>query len=89
MRREKAGSKSAAIDLVRKRKTDPVEGKKLPKKLRRATGYFADIDRATRHKPAGTRSDFGYTTSLANTKPETPTQRPGIGARQVRAHAVR
>jgi hypothetical protein len=42
-RREKAGTKSAAIDLYRKRKNDALEGKKLPEKLRRATVTFADI----------------------------------------------
>ena len=42
-RREKAGTKGAAIDLVRKRKTDALIGKKLPEKLRRATVTFADI----------------------------------------------
>lgn len=44
-RREKAGSKGAAIDLYRKRKTEALMGKKLPEKLRRATVTFADISR--------------------------------------------
>lgn len=44
-RREKAGTKSAAIGLSRKRKTEPLEGKKLPGKLRRATVTFAEIAR--------------------------------------------
>src|SRR4029077_18246184 len=44
-RREKAGTKSAAIDLYRKRKVGALEGKKLPEKLRRATITFADIGR--------------------------------------------
>lgn len=44
-RREKAGSKGNAIDLVRKRKTEALQGKKLPEKLRRATVSFADIAR--------------------------------------------
>jgi site-specific recombinase XerD len=44
-RREKAGSKSTAIGLVRKRKTEALQGKKLPEKLRRATVTFADISR--------------------------------------------
>jgi site-specific recombinase XerD len=44
-RREKAGSKSTAIGLVRKRKTEALQGKKLPEKLRRATVTFADIAR--------------------------------------------
>jgi len=42
-RREKAGTKSNAIDLVRKRKTEALQGKKLPEKLRRATITFAEI----------------------------------------------
>jgi len=42
-RREKAGTKSAAILLYRKRKTEALEGKKLPEKLRRATVTFAEI----------------------------------------------
>jgi site-specific recombinase XerD len=44
-RREKAGTKGAAIDLYRKRKTEALMGKKLPEKLRRATVTFADISR--------------------------------------------
>jgi len=44
-RREKAGTKGAAIDLYRKRKTEALEGKKLPEKLRRATITFVDIAR--------------------------------------------
>jgi integrase len=42
-RREKAGTKSNAIDLYRKRKNEALQGKKLPEKLRRATVAFADI----------------------------------------------
>jgi site-specific recombinase XerD len=42
-RREKAGTKGAAIDLYRKRKNEALEGKKLPEKLRRATISFAEI----------------------------------------------
>jgi site-specific recombinase XerD len=42
-RREKAGSKSVAIKLVDKRRTQALEGKKLPEKLRRATVSFAEI----------------------------------------------
>src|SRR5260370_11692893 len=44
-RREKAGTKSNAIDLYRKRKTEALEGKKLPEKLRRAIVTFAEIAR--------------------------------------------
>jgi site-specific recombinase XerD len=42
-RREKAGTKSAAIDLYRKRKNEALAGKKLPERLRRATVTFAEI----------------------------------------------
>jgi len=42
-RREKAGTKSAAIDLYRKRKNEALEGKKLPERLRRPTISFAEI----------------------------------------------
>jgi site-specific recombinase XerD len=44
-RREKAGTKSAAINLFRKRKNDALQGKKLPEALRRATVLFAEIAR--------------------------------------------
>ncbi len=44
-RREKAGIKGVAIDLVRKRKMEALIGKKLPEKLRRATVTFAEIAR--------------------------------------------
>jgi len=41
--REKAGTKSAAIHLYRKRKTQALEGCKLPEKLRRAPVLFREI----------------------------------------------
>jgi len=41
--REKAGTKSAAILLYRKRKTEVLEGRKLPEKLRRAPVLFREI----------------------------------------------
>jgi site-specific recombinase XerD len=41
--REKVGAKSAAILLYRKRKTDALEGRKLPEKLRRAPVLFREI----------------------------------------------
>jgi site-specific recombinase XerD len=44
-RREKAGTKSAAIDLYRKRKNQALEGRKLPEKLRGPTVTFADISK--------------------------------------------
>ena len=43
--REKAGTKSAAIDLYRKRKTEVLERRKLPEKLRRAPVLFREIAR--------------------------------------------
>src|SRR5208283_4357757 len=42
-RREKAGSKSVAIKLVDKRRTEALQGKKLPETLRRPTISFAAI----------------------------------------------
>ena len=42
-RREKAGSKSAAILLYRKRKTEALEGRKLPEKLRRRSVRFSEL----------------------------------------------
>ncbi len=42
-RREKAGSKSAALSLYRKRKTEALEGKKLPKKLRTRIVRFSEL----------------------------------------------
>jgi site-specific recombinase XerD len=41
--REKAGTKSAAILLYRKRKQEALEGKKLPEKLRRPSVSFVEI----------------------------------------------
>lgn len=43
LRREKVGSKSAAIKLYGKRKTEAMEGKKLPKKLRARQVRFAEL----------------------------------------------
>lgn len=42
-RREKAGTKSNAIDLYRKRKNEALQGRKLPEKLRKAVVSFKDI----------------------------------------------
>ena|SRR5215469_4872510 len=42
-RREKAGSKSVAIDLYRKRKTEALQGKKLPEKLRSRVVRFSEL----------------------------------------------
>lgn len=43
LRREKVGSKSAAKTLVRNRKTDAWEGKKLPKRLRTRVVRFSEL----------------------------------------------
>ena len=43
IRREKAGTKDSANALYRKRKTQVLEGRKLPEKLRRARVSFAEI----------------------------------------------
>ena len=43
LRREKAGSKSAAIKLYRKRKNEALEGNKLPKKLRSRAVLFGEL----------------------------------------------
>jgi integrase len=43
IRREKAGTKSAAIVLYRKRKTEVFQGRKLPEKLRRRLVSFREI----------------------------------------------
>jgi integrase len=49
-RREKAGSKSIAIQLYRKRKQQALEGKKLPEKLRSRTVLFGELlDDAVEH----------------------------------------
>ena len=45
IRREKAGTKSAAVTLYRKRKTEILEGRKLPKNLRLANISFEEIAR--------------------------------------------
>ena len=42
-RREKAGTRSNAIDLVRKRKTEALSGKKLPEKLRARLVRFEEL----------------------------------------------
>jgi len=49
-RREKAGTKSSAIQLYRKRKQQALEGKKLPEKLRSKTVMFNELlDDAIEH----------------------------------------
>jgi site-specific recombinase XerD len=64
-RRETAGSKSNAILLYRKRKTEALQGKKLPEKLRRATVTFADIAReALAYSKAHKRTYFDDLTRI-------------------------
>lgn len=43
LRREKAGTKSAALSLYRKRKTEALQGKKLPESLRTPAVRFAEL----------------------------------------------
>lgn len=43
IRREKAGAKSAAIKLYQKRKTEILQGKKLPEQLRNRVVRFAEV----------------------------------------------
>jgi len=43
LRRELAGSKGDAIDLYHKRKSEALQGKKLPEKLRRRVVHFSEL----------------------------------------------
>jgi integrase len=55
-RREKAGTKSMAIDLYRKRKTEALQGKKLPERLRRRVVPFGELcDDALQHAKVNQR----------------------------------
>jgi hypothetical protein len=55
-RREKAGTKSMAIDLYRKRKTEALQGRKLPERLRRRVVPFSELcDDALQHAKANHR----------------------------------
>lgn len=47
IRREKAGTKSAALDLYRKRKTEALQGKKLPENLRAPVVSFTELAQDT------------------------------------------
>jgi integrase len=62
-RREKAGTKGSAIDLVRKRKMDALIGNKLPEKLRRSRVSFselcADAEAYIRKRYARPQHDLG------------------------------
>ena len=77
-RREKAGSKGNAIDLVRKRKNEALQGKKLPEKLRRATVSFADIARDalaySKTNKLSYRSDAGRMATLLDWFREHPAE---------------
>jgi hypothetical protein len=54
IRREKAGAKSAAIKLYRKRKTEVLQGKKLPENLRTRDVTLGEIAKAAlEHSLAG------------------------------------
>ena len=57
IRREKAGPKSSALVLYRKRKTESLQGKKLPENLRAPMVSFADLAReALAYSKANKRS---------------------------------
>lgn len=59
-RREKAGTKSAAIQLYRKRKQQVLEGVKLPEKLRRRVVPFAEIAKDTLEYSKATKVEEAY-----------------------------
>jgi integrase len=60
IRREKAGTKSSALTLYRKRKTETLEGKKLPEKLRRMNVSFAELARDTLEYSRATKVPDAY-----------------------------
>lgn len=70
IRREKAGTKSAALTLYRKRKTEALQRKKLPESLRAPMVSFAEIARdALQYSrvtkvPAAYRADVWHTETL-------------------------
>ena len=59
-RREKAGTKSAVIQLYRKRKQQILEGVKLPEKLRRRVVPFAEIAKDTLEYSKATKVEEAY-----------------------------
>jgi integrase len=59
-RREKAGTKSNAIDLYRKRKNEALQGKKLPEKLRRAAVSFAEIAKDSLAYSMANKLSYGH-----------------------------
>ena len=78
-RREKAGTKGVAIDLVRKRKTDALQGKKLPEKLRRRVVRFSELA-----KVRGKTSRIHPHRRLPRLLRE-----PGMGTRDIQPHPHR
>jgi integrase len=60
IRREKAGTKSTAIDLYRKRKTQVLEGKKLPENMRQAAVSFVEVARDTLEYSRATKVPDAY-----------------------------
>jgi integrase len=58
-RREKVGRKSAAIELYRKRKTEVMEGKKLPEKLRARKVSFAELANDTLEYSLAHKRSYG------------------------------
>ncbi len=58
-RREKAGRKSAATDLYRKRKTEALEGRKLPEKLRARKVLFSELAKDTLEYSAAHKRSYG------------------------------
>ena len=59
-RREKAGTKSVAIQLYRKRKQQILEGVKLPEKLRRRVVPFTEIAKDTLEYSKATKVEEAY-----------------------------
>ncbi len=58
-RREKVGRKGAAIQLYRKRKTEVMEGKKLPEKLRARKVSFAELAKDTLEYSRAHKRSYG------------------------------
>ena len=59
-RREKVGRKGAAIDLYRKRKTEAMEGKKLPDRLRAPKVTFAQLAKETLEYSKAHKSSYQH-----------------------------
>jgi hypothetical protein len=70
-RRELAGTKSAAIDLYRKRKTEALIGKKMPEKLRRRVVRFSELcDDAKKYTEANNEGHVSDSYRIAKLKAE-------------------